>query len=195
MGYENIKKRMIESEGNITHMYLDTKGKVTVGIGAMLPDVNAAKKIGFVTRDKKLKVTLKQIEEDYKAIKKQPKGKLASAYKKYTKLELPERKINALLKAHIKDFKHQLRSKYPGFDIFPEEAQEALLDMAFNLGTHALRTRWPKLNKEGINKRDWKAAAKYCNRPDVSLKRNKMVKELFEKAAKKAEKKPGASGG
>ncbi len=62
MGYEDIKKRMIESEGNITHMYLDTKGKVTVGIGAMLPDVNAAKKIGFVTRDKKLKVTLKQIE-------------------------------------------------------------------------------------------------------------------------------------
>lgn len=96
MGYENIKKRMIESEGNVTHMYLDTKGKVTVGIGAMLPDVNAAKKLGFVTKDKKLKAALKQIEEDYKAVKKQPKGKIASAYKKYTKLEFPERKIDAL---------------------------------------------------------------------------------------------------
>ena len=42
MGYEDIKKRMIESEGNVTHMYLDTKGKVTVGIGAMLPDVNSS---------------------------------------------------------------------------------------------------------------------------------------------------------
>jgi GH24 family phage-related lysozyme (muramidase) len=191
MSHEDIKKRTIELEGKVSHMYLDTKGNVTVGIGAMLVDVNAAKKLGFVTRDKKSKATLKQIEDDFNNVKKQPKGKIASAYKKHTKLDLPETVIDALFSAHVKDFKNQLRSKYSGFDTFPEEAQEALLDMAFNLGTHALKTKWPKLNKEGIDKRDWKAAAKHCNRPYVSLKRNEMVKELFEKAAEKVEKKSG----
>ncbi|MBW2647435.1 MAG: hypothetical protein JRE23_14925 [Deltaproteobacteria bacterium] len=194
MSCEDIKKRTIELEGKVSHMYLDTKGKVTVGIGAMLIDLNAAKKLGLVTRDKKSKVTPKQIEDDYNSVKKQPKGKIASAYKKHTKLDLPETEIDALFRAHVKDFKSQLRSKFSGFDTFPEEAQEALLDMAFNLGAHALKTKWPKLNQEGIDKKDWKAAAKHCNRPDVSLKRNNMVKELFEKAAEKVEKKSGTKG-
>ena len=188
MGYEHIKERMIKAEGKVDHLYLDTKGKVTVGIGAMLPDVNAAKKIGFVTRDKKVKATPQQIEDEFKAIKKETKGKKAHTYKAATKLVLPETEIDKLLKAHIKDFKNQLRSKYSGFDGFPDEAQEALLDMAFNLGTHALKTEWPKLNEKGIEKKDWKAAAENCYRPDVNLERNNMVKELFKKADEKVKK-------
>ena len=31
-------------EGNVPHMYLDTKGYVTVGVGHLLNDVEAAKK-------------------------------------------------------------------------------------------------------------------------------------------------------
>ena len=38
LNFEEIALHMVPFEGNVAHMYLDTVGKVTVGIGNMLPN-------------------------------------------------------------------------------------------------------------------------------------------------------------
>ena len=46
-----LKKKLFQYEGKIPHMYLDTKGYVTVGIGHLLKDVAAAQKVPFLVRN------------------------------------------------------------------------------------------------------------------------------------------------
>ena len=60
----DFKKENKVSEGSIPHMYLDTVGKVTIGVGNMLPTVASAKKLAFVNRITKKKATDKEIDAD-----------------------------------------------------------------------------------------------------------------------------------
>ena len=48
-----IQRRALikRGEGCISHMYLDTVGKVTVGVGNMLPTAEAAVELPFIDRD------------------------------------------------------------------------------------------------------------------------------------------------
>ncbi len=84
--------------------------------------------------------------------------------------------------SRIEEFRGQLRRSYPKYDSYPDGAQLAMLDMAFNLGVGALKKKWPKLN-EAIDKLDWAAAAERCERPDANAIRNVSVKALFKRAA------------
>jgi GH24 family phage-related lysozyme (muramidase) len=54
-------------------MYLDTVGKVTIGVGNMLPNVAAAQKLAFVVRTTKKKAIKDQIETDFEAVKNKQK--------------------------------------------------------------------------------------------------------------------------
>jgi len=180
----DFKREIKISEGSISHMYLDTVGKVTVGVGNMLPDAAAAKKLAFVNRTSKKKATDAEIETDFNTVKKQPKGLIASSYKKHTKLDLPATEIDKLLEKRIEEFKKGLKLKFPKFDSYPVTAQMAMLDMAFNLGINGLVTKFPSM-KKAIDKLDWSTAAKESNRPQVSKTRNDLVKKWFNEAAKK----------
>jgi GH24 family phage-related lysozyme (muramidase) len=180
----DFKKEIKISEGSISHMYLDTVGKVTVGVGNMLPDVSAAKKLPFVDRSTKKKATDAEIEADFSSVKSQTKGLIASSYKKHTKLDLPDMEIDKLLDERIAEFTRQLKLKFPKFDTYPITAQMAMLDMAFNLGVNGLVTKFPSM-KKAIDGTDWSTAAKESNRPQVSTARNAVVKKWFDEAAKK----------
>src|SRR5205807_514531 len=127
-------------EGNIPHMYVDTKGYVTVGIGNMLPNVTAARLLAFVNRTTKNAASADDISADYKAVSTQPKAKAARWYRQFTRLDLPDVAVNALFRARIDDFRKQLIKSYPRYESYPDAAQLAMLDMAFNLGTTALKT-------------------------------------------------------
>ena len=180
----DFKKEIKLSEGSISHMYLDTVGKVTVGVGNMLPNVSAAKKLAFVNRTTKKKATDTEKETDFNTVKKQPKGRIASSYRQHTKLDLPTIEIDKLLDKRINEFKRGLKLSFPKFDSYPVTAQMAMLDMAFNLGVNGLVTKFPSL-KKAIESQDWTTAAKESNRPQVSKARNELVKKWFSEAAKK----------
>ena len=57
-----------------------------------------------------------------------------------------------------------------------------MLDMAFNLGSGALKNKWTKLNKD-IDVEDWADAAEQCERPGANAVRNTGTKELFTNAS------------
>jgi GH24 family phage-related lysozyme (muramidase) len=176
--YNVAKLLLVPSEGNVPHMYLDTKGLVTVGIGNMLPSVAAAQMLNFIDRATTAKATADAIKADYEAVTKQPDSKVASYYRPFTKLDLPNVDIDVLFRARVDEFVGQLKKVYPAFDSFPPSAQLALLDMGFNLGTGGLQKKFPKMNA-AIAKLDWAAAGTECNRPDVNQARNDATRALF----------------
>ena len=180
--WENFKKELKSSEGVIEHMYLDTVGAVTVGVGNMLPTAAEAQKLGFVDRKTKKAATKEEITADFDAVKKQTKGLKASAYKAHTKLDLPTTDIDTLLDTRIDGFKKELKKEFPTFDNYPLTAQFALLDMAFNLGTNGLVKKFPSF-KKAVEAEDWTKAASESNRPQVSTTRNATVKKWLESAA------------
>lgn len=163
-------------------MYLDTVGLVTVGIGNMLPNASVASVLAFVKRTTRARATPSEIQGDFVSVSKQPKGMAATWYRQFTTLDLPEVEVNNLFQKRIQEFQLQLFRAYPRYDSYPAPAQLAMLDMAFNLGTGALKNRWPRLN-DAIDQLDWKTAAEQCLRPTANAIRNAGTKGLFVSAS------------
>jgi GH24 family phage-related lysozyme (muramidase) len=179
--WHDFKKEIKASEGSISHMYLDTVGKVTVGVGNMLPDIASAQRLGFVDRKTLKPATKEEIKTEFEKVSKLVKGLIASSYKKDTTLDLPSTEIDKLLDSRIDGFKTELKGKFPSFDTYPMTVQFGILDMAFNLGTNGLVTKFPSF-KKAIEEKDWKKAATESNRPQVSVTRNTTVKKWLEDA-------------
>ncbi len=180
-----IRKKLEEYEGKIEHMYKDTKGFITVGVGHLLKDLVAAQALDFVHGTTNKKASKDEIKVDFEAIKKQPPGLFAALYKKHTKIKLTSITIDKLTDKHIDTFESELKQVYGAAEFmkFPSEVKLALFDMIFNLGMTKLRNGFPSFNKS-IKAKDWAKAATESNRKDVALARNKYVKDLLDKAAK-----------
>lgn len=188
-----VEKKLEEYEGRYNHMYLDTKSKVTVGVGHLIANKAAVGSVKMYTVKNKVPstlATLKQKQDEYDNIAKQKKNYKASWYKQHTSLVMKDADMNAQRKKHITTFYSELNGMYKkangykdNFDNFPDSVQKALFDMIFNLGQTKLRNKFIKFNA-AIKKEAWDDAAKECNRPDVNSARNTYVKGLFTTAHK-----------
>jgi GH24 family phage-related lysozyme (muramidase) len=168
-------------EGSIEHMYLDTVGAVTVGVGRMLPDAAAAAKLPFVRNADGAAASTQEMTDEYKAIKAKEAGKLASFYKGSTTLHLTADAIDALLTEDLGNVVSGLQSKFPDYADYPAGVQGALIDMAFNLGLTGLMKKFPKFVGL-INKKDFKGAAGESRRGGISEDRNKEIAGLLSAA-------------
>lgn len=186
---QTLRKKLSEYEGTVYHMYLDSKGFVTIGVGHLLSTVAEAQKLSFVDSKTSKKATVDDIKADFENVSKQPKNKFSSYYKAHTKLVLNQIEIDNLTNSHIEIFYNELKLVYPEFDSYPEAARLALFDLIFNLGMTNLRTLWPTFNK-AVKEKDWKKAGDASNRsPPISALRNKYVKDLLYDASSAATKK------
>ena len=188
---EEVIGKLEEYEGRYEHLYLDTKNKVTVGVGHLLASEIS---MVFVTMYKVANnfpaglATLEDKKTEYRNIAKQKKNYKAAWYKKFTTLAMKEGDIDSQRDKHMDPFYLELTSIYKktngypeDFDNFPEKVQIALFDMIFNLGKTKLNNTFPSFNA-AIKTSDWKKAAVQSNRPDVSVSRNTYVKDLFNAA-------------
>ena len=64
---QTLRKKLDEYEGNISHMYLDSKGYVTVGVGHLLRTLQDAQKLPFMN-NKNIRATVAEIKSDYACI-------------------------------------------------------------------------------------------------------------------------------
>ncbi|WNO59745.1 glycoside hydrolase family protein [Rheinheimera sp. MMS21-TC3] len=177
-----LKSQIERYEGRVPHMYLDTKGFVTVGVGHLLKDAAAAKQIAFIVRETGQPASAKQIEEEFNLIKSRFFGEdyVARDFKAFTKLQLTETVMNAQVDHHIKTFEKELKSIYGSaeFSAFPNKVKLALFDMIFNLGMTKLKNTFPKFNKH-IKAGDYKKAALESSRKDIASERNAYVYNLL----------------
>jgi GH24 family phage-related lysozyme (muramidase) len=194
---DQIKKH----ERPVPHMYLDTKGNATVGIGKIIPDVNTAKSLQFRVDDQinGRYATSSEVERAYNKVKSSLFGKSMGSQIftpdgiKYDKLYMDDNTQDSLFRTDLDRSKQELEKKFTGFDAFPKPAKAALLDMQFNMGDTKFQTEtydpekktfkpaWPKLF-DAVNRQDWKAAGDESHRKDVGDERNRAVKDLFDQA-------------
>jgi len=162
-----FRKSLQEFEGYETHMYLDSRGNVTIGVGIMFPTAAAAKSSGikFTNRETGAAATSDEIEADFNTVKQ----------KKPTKLNGDEAALKKELDARLKTAEGDCKAFYRDYAKLPSSVQYALLDMAFNLGRGNLMKY--KNFKAALEKSDWKTAAKESKRNGIQASRNKAISD------------------
>jgi len=163
-------------EGCVPWMYLDTAGKVTVGVGLMLPTAGAACALAFSTPHGA--ATPEEIAGDFNRVLALPRGKLSAFYRAPTSPELPQPVIDSELLSVLTGFESTLRAQLPGYDSFPDPIKVALLDMAYNLGPAGLIDGYPHLIHD-VEIGAWAQAANTCQRRGPSPARNAWTQQQF----------------
>lgn len=184
-----VVKNIIKFEKNINHFYLDSVGKVTVGIGHLIPNKMAVRSVVMYKRINMLPGAVANLQE------KQKRGYRAEWYAKHSTLIMKDKDIKALLNKHVDSFYRELTTIYSkakgyqdDFDNFDKYVQAAIFDMIFNLGAHKITANFPNFDK-ALKAGDWRKAAYESNRHQLNVLRNSYVKNKFLAAASKAAKK------
>ena len=176
-----VLAKLKEFEGCVPWMYLDTVGKVTVGIGMMLPSGLAADALPFVSGERSATAT--EIGAEFARVSAMTKGRVAKFYAKSGGLRLSQETIDDRLRGTLEGFEGYLRRYLPTYDELPDAAKIALLDMVYNLGPGRLFAEYPRLIA-AIEAGDWKAAAAASERRGPSPARNLWTREQLLAAAK-----------
>jgi GH24 family phage-related lysozyme (muramidase) len=180
--HTNLKQMLVENEGRIAHMYLDTVGRVTLAVGHMIPTLAEAQKLPLRLRSSGEAATAEQIGTDFNNVQAQTPGMKAVQYLPFTALEMADADIDHLLDLDIAKTEAGVRQHFAGYDTYPEPSQDALLDMALNLGVNGLVSKFPKL-KASAEAGDWNTCAAECRRLGISDDRNRKTRDLFLRAA------------
>ncbi|GAA3934354.1 hypothetical protein [Litoribacillus peritrichatus] len=209
---ETLKKPT--SENNIPYMYVDTVGKVTVGVGHNLDAHKDMLTLPFMVKrfsrypvkggDTGIAIntnkilgraaTQDEIKNDYNFIK-QHKG--LGKYNpenlsKYTTLELPVAAIDSLFKKDLSIALAMAKREFGApFDKYPITCQAALIDIAFNVGNFSSfrGTFVPAIKGTGVYSKmpmseRWKIASQNCRRGQVSADRNRHVAQWLMEGTK-----------
>jgi GH24 family phage-related lysozyme (muramidase) len=161
-------------------MYRDTVGKITVGVGLMLPDANAAAALPFLAGNRP--ATPAEIATDFARVDALTLGRPAAFYKHPTSLELPQDTIDAKLRSVLHGFETDLRTQITHYDALPDNVKMALLDMIYNLGPIGLFKGFPHFIAS-VETGDWTQAADRCTRSGPGPDRNTWTREQFLSAA------------
>ncbi len=157
-------------------MYRDTVGKVTVGVGLMLPDVKAAQALSFLAGPNP--ATPEQIAVEFARVDALPPGRASNFYKSPSSLQLTQQTIDSKLLSVIQGFEADLRTEFPHYDTIPDSVKLALLDMIYNLGPAGLFKGFPHL-VAAVQTGAWAQAAEHCMRRGPSAARNNWTRNQF----------------
>jgi GH24 family phage-related lysozyme (muramidase) len=163
-------------EACVPWMYLDSVGKVTVGVGLMLPNAAAACALGFTVAG--AAASAEQIGADYTRVAALAPDKLPAFYRADTSPQLPQEIIDAKLSAVLLGFEATIRAGISGYDALPDGVKMALLDMAYNLGPAGLLKGYPKM-LSAVEAGNWAQAAAECARGGIGAARNAWTKQQF----------------
>ena len=173
--------KLKEFEGCVPWMYLDTVGKVTVGIGLMLPSGLAADALPFTVGDRA--AVAAEIATEFARVSCMARGRAAKFYSKVGGLRLPQETIDSRLVETLQGFEGYLRRHIETYDDLPDPAKTALLDMVYNLGPGRFFAEYPRLIA-AIEAGDWKRAAAASERRGPGAARNLWTKQQLLDAAK-----------
>ena len=111
MNYQAAIAMLQDYEGNVRHMYLDTRGYVTVGVGQLLATATDATRFAFYLTSAKVKplhraATTGEITTEYGVVAALPKGNSPAFYGKSTTMEMTQADIDPLLLTRIQGFEY-----------------------------------------------------------------------------------------
>jgi GH24 family phage-related lysozyme (muramidase) len=157
-------------------MYRDTVGKVTVGVGLMLPDARAAQALPFMLGTRP--ATPDEVASDYARVDAMAMGHASAFYKIPASLQLTQQTIDTKLISVLQGFESDLRTEFPHYDTLPDGVKMALLDMIYNLGPAGLFKGFPHL-VAAVQTGAWAQAAQHCTRRGPAPTRNEWTQKQF----------------
>lgn len=163
-------------EGIIPHIYLDSEGLPTCGVGFLIATEAACAKLPWLpSRQAAL--------ADYQQVKSQPKGFAAGHYRAFCKAHLSEDVMRPIFNDKVVAFRKELQRTGWQLERLPDAAQIAVVDLAYNMGVARLNKGFVNF-RAAINARDWVRAAAECRRrKPVSDERNEATRKLLLSAA------------
>jgi len=174
-----VVAKLIEFEGKVVHMYLDSVGLVTVGVGNLLETADEAAKLAFVHRGSGQPATSDEIRAEHAKLSAMEQNNYAASYfRQHTRLDLPDDAIEASVLEHLHEFEAGLRGSFAGFDAYPDQAKKGVMDMVFNLGLNGLLNKFPSFSR-GFREHNWQTCHDECNRVGIAKARNDYVRGLF----------------
>jgi len=173
---------LVKWEGCTQHMYVDTRGHVTTGIGHLLPNAEAALALPWRHKATGQPATAAEVRAAFDRVRAQGPGHKALSYRLLSDLVLPPGVAGDLAVRRLdREFLPGLRRLCPSFDRYPVPAQHALVDMAYNLGVGGL-SKFHKL-LASCERGDFVTASNNCHRRSSREPRNAATQRLFLEAA------------
>lgn len=172
MNVTNVADRLRRFEGSTDYMYRCTGGEVTVGVGHAIFSSALAQTIAWYGSPSNVGIV-----GDYERVAGAPKGLPAARYAALSRVRLDAQAVEDLLERDIENYTASVQSAIPEFGSYPESVQEALFDMAFNLGVAGL-LKFPKL-LAACRAGDWQTAALESRRRGIQEERNAEIAALF----------------
>jgi GH24 family phage-related lysozyme (muramidase) len=168
--------KLEQFEGSVAWMYRDTVGKVTVGVGMLLPDADAACRLPFLLLDEPASES--EIRAEFARVDSLPMGRPSLFYRSTHGPELEKNAIDSMLRQVVQGFEAELGASLPGWESFPDGVKLALLDMAYNLGPRGLLQGYPRL-MHAVRTGAWVQAAAECYRKGPGAARNEWTRQMF----------------
>ncbi len=200
MGSEDLDKEVMDfiqiEEEYKGHLYKDTGGYITTGIGLKVDNEEEMASLPFVMRLENGKERLATEEEKidyYRALKKIDLGSNVDAdsyvpneNNNLPNMYFPEEDARLKMLMHLHEDHRMLRKDLGrvdvDFDKLPKNAKKAIFDIRYNTGNFN-ENSWEELIK-AIKKDDWVTAARESSRIAVSKERNDRTADLFLSIAK-----------
>jgi hypothetical protein len=141
MNIERVRERLKKHEAVIPWTYLDTTGHVTVECDLCLETVAEAKTLPFADPVTRAPATPEAIDQGLQKVQAAPVGRLARFYRGLSTVDLPPDAIDRIPDGDTVWCWKELCRLLPEVRGYPDHVQEALLDLAYNLGPAGLMAR------------------------------------------------------
>ena len=178
MDRQQVIARLEKFEGCEPFMYRCTGGEVTIGVGHAIQSGADAARLPWEIAGRAASAV--EAQTDFGKVAAAPKGAVAATYSALTQCRLSDEHIRSLVEADVQRFESSLAASFPKWSSYPEPVQEALFDMAFNLGIGGL-TKFVKL-LGAVDAADWETAARESQRQGIGQARNNATADLFRQA-------------
>jgi GH24 family phage-related lysozyme (muramidase) len=165
-------------EGCTTWLYCDSRGLPTVGIGNLVASPKDCAALPFA-HPSGTPATEDEKRDLWKAVVNAfEKGEGAGFYRTLSTLAISRAFAYELAAKRIeRDFIPGIKRLCHEFDEWPEQAQRAIVDMAYNLGIGGLSHFVNFLG--ACQSRDWATAAKECHRATCRKSRNDWTEQML----------------
>lgn len=165
-------------EGCVLHLYLDSVGVISLGIGHACHTLDDALDVPGAN-------SAEAVKSDWDALTRlrasmQPadfRKHAAAFYAAYTQARWTQDGVMAAFDWDVKRHRREMLPFFPDYATYPASVQAALDDMALNLGPGFAKT-WPRFSA-AVKSRNWRVAAMECRRPQVGDARNAWTKAQF----------------
>ena len=174
----------------IPHMYLDSKGNVTIGIGHLITGDKDAVKIHnghlpFFRKNLTGRATDAEVVAEFNrltALKSTKKNFRATAFSKYTHLKVDQTDAEAQARFDAVVRIGEISAMpFTKFASYPAGVQMAIDDLVFTMGAPGFRSGFPKFQNAVLH-RDWLTAKAQSSRTGVLAARNTAVAAMFDAA-------------